>query len=406
MKNEVRVPKYRLHKPSGRAVVTLGHRVVYLGKHGTADSRREYKRLTGEWMASAGNMPSPQNDTTVAELCAGYLKYAQSYYRKDGKPTGSMTRVKIVLRLLNSLYGRTFAKDFGPLALQSLQFQLAGSEKSRTYTNHLIDQVRRVFRWGVSRELIPPSVDQALQTVPGLRKGRTVAREPAPVLPVSMTVVEATMPFLPPVVVDMVKLQLLCGCRPGEICQLRPCDLDRTKETWAFRPQSHKTQHHGRDRVIFLGPQAREILTPYLLRDPQAYCFTPEDSERKRRQAAHEKRRVPVSYGNIPGSNCVAKPKRKAGLQFNTNSYSNCIRRASDRADAAAHKADPKACKKKRLVPRWTPNMLRHAKASEIRKLYGLEGAQVVLGHAHARVSEVYAERDLDKAESIMARIG
>jgi hypothetical protein len=50
--------------------------------------------------------------------------------------------------------------------------------------------------------------------------------------------------------------------------------------------------------------------------------------------------------------------------------------------------------------------MLRHAKASEIRKLYGLEGAQVVLGHAHARVSEVYAERDLDKAESIMARIG
>ena len=37
----VRNPSYRLHKPSGQAVVTLNGRDYYLGKHGTAESRAE-----------------------------------------------------------------------------------------------------------------------------------------------------------------------------------------------------------------------------------------------------------------------------------------------------------------------------------------------------------------------------
>jgi hypothetical protein len=34
----VRLPKYRRHKGSGLAVVTLGRRQVYLGRYGTAES--------------------------------------------------------------------------------------------------------------------------------------------------------------------------------------------------------------------------------------------------------------------------------------------------------------------------------------------------------------------------------
>ncbi len=34
-----RVLKYRRHKPTGQAVVTLGGRDCYLGRHGTAASR-------------------------------------------------------------------------------------------------------------------------------------------------------------------------------------------------------------------------------------------------------------------------------------------------------------------------------------------------------------------------------
>ncbi len=46
------------------------------------------------------------------------------------------------------------------------------------------------------------------------------------------------------------------------------------------------------------------------------------------------------------------------------------------------------------LLPHWHANQLRHSKATEVRRQFGLEAAQVSLGHAKADVTQVYAERD------------
>jgi hypothetical protein len=40
--------------------------------------------------------------------------------------------------------------------------------------------------------------------------------------------VERTLPHLPPMVADMVRIQRFVGCRPAEVCLLRPADLDRS----------------------------------------------------------------------------------------------------------------------------------------------------------------------------------
>jgi integrase len=269
-----RFPRYRKHKPSGQAVVTLAGRDFYLGPWNSAASRREYDRLTGEWLAAGRRWPrSISGEVSVVELAAAYWQYASGYYRKGGKATRTQERVKLSLRRLRELYGKTPADQFGPLALQAIQQRFVREGKSRPYVNCLIEQIRRVFKWGVSQELVPALVFQALATVPGLRKGRTEAREPEPVRPVESEVVESTLPHLPPVVRDMVQLQRLTGARPGEICILRPCDVDRTGEIWRYRPESHKTEHHGRERIVFIGPRGQEILGPYLLRNPEAYCF-------------------------------------------------------------------------------------------------------------------------------------
>jgi integrase len=53
-----------------------------------------------------------------------------------------------------------------------------------------------------------------------------------------------------------------------------------------------------------------------------------------------------------------------------------------------------------------SPNRLRHTAATEVRKEFGLEGAQIILGHASADVSQVYAERDIAKGLEIARRIG
>jgi hypothetical protein len=48
-------PKYRKHKASGQAVVTIAGKDHYLGPYGTKASKAEYNRLIGEWMAAAGS---------------------------------------------------------------------------------------------------------------------------------------------------------------------------------------------------------------------------------------------------------------------------------------------------------------------------------------------------------------
>ena len=40
------------------------------------------------------------------------------------------------------------------------------------------------------------------------------------------------------------------------------------------------------------------------------------------------------------------------------------------------------------------------------RKQFGLESAQVVLGHAKPNTTLIYAERDLKKAAAVMAEVG
>ena len=56
---------------------------------------------------------------------------------------------------------------------------------------------------------------------------------------------------------------------------------------------------------------------------------------------------------------------------------------------------------------RWHPHQLRHAAATRIRHQFGLEAAQIALGHSSALVTDaVYAERDAAKVVEVMKKIG
>ncbi len=64
------LPKYRKHRASGQAVVTLSGVDHYLGPHGTRTSKRQYDRLIAEWLEHGRNLPVATSDLTVVELCA------------------------------------------------------------------------------------------------------------------------------------------------------------------------------------------------------------------------------------------------------------------------------------------------------------------------------------------------
>ena len=268
------VPKYRKHKSTGQAIVTINGRDHYLGPHRTKASYREYDRLIGEWLAT-GRSPTfgaTAAEITIVELVVSYLTHAQAYYGAGQR--GEYANMRRVLRPLKELYGRSLAREFGPLQLKAVRETFIAAGHARKHINQNVQRIGRVFRWGVSEGLIPPDVPQALAMVPGLRRGHTSARETEKVRPADDRLVDATLPYLPPVVRDMVEFQRLTGCRPAEVCLLRPGDVDRSSDVWTYAPLEHKNANRGHDRTVYIGPRAQDVLRAYLLRSADAYCFS------------------------------------------------------------------------------------------------------------------------------------
>lgn len=416
------LPAYRRHKASGQAMVTLAGRDHYLGPHGTKASRSEYDRVVSEWIAAGrpSVAASPPSQITIVQLIAAYWHWVEQHYRKDGRPTSEQHCIRSVMRFVKELYGRSPACEFGPRALKAVREKMIERGLSRKVINSMMGRIRRLFRWAASEELLPGSIYQNLSAVDGLRRGKSAARETSPVLPVADATVDLTLPQLSKTVADMVRLQRLTGARPGEVCQLRPCDLDRSGEIWRFTPKTHKTEHHERERIIFLGPKAQEVVLPYLLRPADAPCFSPKESAQQHRDQRSAARVTPATYGNRPGKNRVAKPKRPPRDAFDVPSYRRAIYRGCELAfgmpdDLRA--IDPELTgdertKKLREAAKWraehcwSPHQLRHTAATEIRHQYGLEAAQAILGHSRADVTQIYAERNNDLAARVAREVG
>jgi integrase len=105
-------------------------------------------------------------------------------------------------------------------------------------------------------------------------------------------------------------------------------------------------------------------------------------------------------------------PRKLPGDRYTPCSYDQAIRKACEKANQAEKEKaikggmDPQEAEARILVPHWSPNQLRHSHATEVRRRFGLEAAQVALGHSKADITQVYAERDLTLAVRVAAEIG
>jgi len=438
------LPNYRLHKPSGRAVVTLAGRDHYLGAYGSKESRDLYDRVVGEWLAS-GRVQTPDAaptgataGITVVEVIAAFWRHAQTYYRRpDGTTTKELRNLKNALRPLKRLYGPTPALAFGPVALRAVRDEMVRLGWCRTHINRQVNRIRHVFKWAAGRELVPSSVYHALQAVEGLKAGRSEAKESKPVKPVAWSYVEAIEPYVSRQVWAMVKLQWITGMRSGEVTRMTTSAIETGDGQWVYRPAAHKTQHHGHLREVYMGEQCKQILATFLKPDFAAFIFSPADAECERREEQHEARKTPPSCGNTPGSNRARRPRRSPGDRYTVEAYCKAIHAACDaafpppdelarqRVSARGRKAkkgtrwETSAEWKSRLgkemwarlrrwreTHRWHPHQLRHSAGTRLRKEFGVEAAQVILGHKTLSVTEIYAEKNVEAARQIMGKVG
>ena len=347
-----RIPKYRHHKARDLAKVCIDGKEIYLGKYNSPESLQKYDQVIGEWLANGRVETKSLDEMTIEQLAARYEVWATDYYS-----SGQVYGVQAAIKLLVGEYGRAAVSTFEPACLLRLQESMIEGGQSRRYINDTTDRIKRIFKWGVPRRYVRAEHHAALTTVTNLQRGRSRAHEPDPIGPIDDTIVEKTLPRLPDTVAAMVQFQRLTGCRPGEVRILRPKEVDHSGDVWLYRPQHHKNEYRGKSRTIAIGPKAQEILKPRLLREEVAYCF-PSDGE---------------------GRRCYTK-----------DTYARAITRVCKRAN----------------IDHWSPNQLRHTAGTEIRKLFGLEEAQVILGHATADVTQIYAERDLRKAVEVAKKIG
>lgn len=414
-------PRILRHARSNRAFVVLRdadgrRRQVTLGAWTdtgpSPESRRAYHAAMLRWQAEqrapaaaalAQAPVEPDANLTVAGIAARFLAHAERYYRHpDGTPTGEAAHCARALAPLLALYADEPASSFGPRKLKVVVDRMVRGDPAappdrrrgwcRAQCNANAGRIRRLYKWAASEELVPASVHAALCTLPPLRRGRTDARESAPTKPVSDADVEKTLPHLPPLVADMVRIQHLVGMRPGELVAMTSAEIDRSESVrpgcWVFRPSRSKLSYRGRAVEYPLGPRAVEIVRRYLLADPHARLFTPARSEDIRHAAMRATRKTRVQPSQWDRR--VADPERKPGDRYTTASYGHAVWKACRHAG----------------VPVWGPHALRRAVATRVRAQYGIEAARAMLAHQTAAMAELYAHRDLKAAAEIAAKIG
>jgi integrase len=183
--------------------------------------------------------------------------------------------------------------------------------------------------------------------------------------------------------------------RSGELCQIRPCDLDTGGETWVFRPAHHKTAHLGQPRMVRIGPRARHYLEPLLPPDLTAYVFSPRRARAERYAAKRARRKSKVQPSQI----CRAKkrPKRAPGARYTTGSYYSAVLYGIEQARKAGALAED---------TRWHPHQLRHNHATAVRRQFGLDAARAVLGQRSLAIADTYAEIDAALAAKVAREIG
>lgn len=364
--------------------------------------------------------PDPEHDLTIAECIAAYLDHLERDEDGDRRPDGSLSshydRAITHLRPLLALHGPTAASKFTAHQLKALRKEMRKDtptwwkaipnyldehkkpkQWSISYTNTAVQNIIGMFSWAESEDFVTKGTTEHLRAVQPLRQTEhyeapTVANE----------VVAATVAHLSPVVAAMVRLQRITAMRCGELCIMRPIDIDRRKEVWVYHPTKYKNKWRKLPRLIPLGPECQKILAPLMNRPSDAYLFTTRESrewwQAQREAKAGQDRKTPIYPCELKARRkkkrrTAKKAEKQPARPFNQHSYRQAIEQAIERARQNGHPD----------LPDWLPYAIRHSRITEVQEAMGWDDAQAVAGHESAQTTRRYAHDRHQRALRIAA---
>jgi integrase len=240
---------------------------------------------------------------------------------------------------------------FSAASLITFQNYLVDKGYERKYCNKLVSFVRHVFKLGFLYGVVPHTLVGLLKLVPSIPIGS--ARENKKRTNIQQEDFESALPFLPEIIADMLRLQLLTAMRPSEVCRMKSEDINTNYDgsNWLYIPQKHKTAWKGKTRVIILGSEEQEIIKKYLSEEPEKYIFL-----------------------------------NKKGNPYTGTWLSRLIREKIN----------------KNNLPKFTAYQLRHTKLTEVSVNHGRDIARAVAGHSTEITTGIYDHADISKFKMVV----
>ena len=381
----------RIKLKNGYYIIRISKKEYHLGK-----DKKQAEAKARLLLANALTNPKTKAELptvhypTVEQIALMFCDSEASFY--------CSTRQKLfsqITRELAQLFTELPCNEFSSTELEGYQCWMANKSLSRTTIRGKLRVVRMMFRWAAKKKKCPKDVWESLLTVDNLKKGRSSAKEPKHINPVSLDVMNKTLEFCGPMIRNIILLQFHGGMRPEEVLTMKPCEIHRIGDVWKYVPAHHKNENKELPRNIFLGPKAQAVLLPYLEQmgsQSTEYLFTSAryNTERTTHLRAVRKTKVQPSQQGVRKGRENRKTRMYSTDSYSTKAYRDAIKRAAKRAG----------------VEHWFPYQIRHAAGTLARQIGGLDGAQVFLGHANAQTTEIYAELDESKAAEIARKIG
>ena len=279
------VPGHRLHRASGLGHVVLAGRTHYTAAWGSPEADAAYDALVRRWLAGSRRpLPLPRTRSraaTIAELTRAYEAHVRGYYRKRGRITPFGRTAVAVMADWRALHGplplaeltRAHLKEMLAWWLATPRRDGRDGTLTRATINQRLKVLKAAIRWGADEwdgAAVPAAVVAEAAVVRPLARGRSRAAERPAIKPADPDALLAVLAWARPQLRAMLRVQRSTGMRPGELCALRPSDLDRSAEPWryAIRPDHDKQAHTRLDveptPAVLFGPRARAALEPLL----------------------------------------------------------------------------------------------------------------------------------------------
>lgn len=378
------VPQMHRHS-SGQGRVVLCGRTYYCGRFGSAAATKRYGELIEQWERNGRKPLDPTPDVeqvrplrAVFETWESYLD-ASKRYTKGGKATSQRAIVALAVREFVERFGDVPASSYSERHLLQHRDELERRERlSRGGINRKVGILIAGLRWAYGRGFITrdgwlgtSAVEPLTRAEAGHRDRKRQKRA------VSMEEVERVAACLPRVPAAMLRLQAIIGCRPGEVCGMRWCDIDRTPivvdgiTCWTYHVEGAKAEHHGKATSYAIPPRAQAILAQFPPTSPAAAIFSPAATMHELHELRRAQRQTPETKQMHERD---AAPGREFADRYDVPTYRQAIERGI----------------RKSGVQPFSPHEVRHGAVTRAAARFGAFAASVYANHSNVSTTEGY----------------